>query len=422
MRAANPASGLVFLLLALPVLGQVPNVPPPGEASRPQEQLDVLVKDYHDARARFFEEVRSTNDDGEIKKALGRYLAEIHRTAKEAMGLARAHATEPVAVDSLRFVVRVGFAGQMGGPRRDPLAAEALAILRRDHTRAAKMGEFCEEILLSPHDPVAESLIREVLERHPSRDDRGLACHALAALRRYQAQEIRWLRGKPEDRKSYEDQFGDALGCFETIWGKGLMAEFLKNDPKVLDAEADSLLGHVIADFGNIPHAFGLKQGTLADLAEAELFEHHGLAIGKVAPEVVGRDHEGKEFKLSDYRGRVVMLTFSGNWCGPCRAIYPEERDLVERFKGKPFVLLSVNTDEEVGTLRKSILSREVTWRCWWDGRTGPITQRWGVMQFPAIFLLDGAGVIRARPRPQSRALAKAVESLLEENGSKPTP
>ena len=380
----------------------------------PREQLEALVKAHQDARGRFFKEFKATTNDGEVKRALSRYLAEIDRTAKEAMVLARTHAQEPVAIDALRFVVKAGQAGQMGGPRRNSYSVEALGILCRDHVLTPKMGEFCETIVLTPHDPVAESLIRRVLDRHPSRDDRGYACHALAVLLRSQAQEIRWLKGKPEDRKSFEEHFGDAPKSFEDIWGRELMASFLKRDPKNLDTEADSLLRRVITEFGDVPHDVGTKARTLADLATAELFERYDLAIGKTAPEIVGQDHEGKIFKLSDYRGRIVLLTFSGNWCGPCRAMYQEERDLVERFKDKPFVLLSVNTDEACQSLRKSIESGEITWRCWWDGRTGPITQRWGVMQFPAIYLLDGDGVIRAKLQHQSKTLGKAVEVLLE--------
>ena len=46
----------------------------------------------------------------------------------------------------------------------------------------------------------------------------------------------------------------------------------------------------------------------------------------EVAPEIEGKDADGDAFKLSDYRGKVVVMTFSGNWCGPCRAMYPDER------------------------------------------------------------------------------------------------
>ncbi len=419
MRAANlrggPLLGLLISSIAASALGQAPDLQPRSEVPGPQERLAALVKAHQDAHERFFEEYRATKDDGKVKQALGRYRAEIDRTVKEAMVLARPRAQEPVAIDALRFVVKAGQGGQMGDPKRNPYSVDALNILCQDHALAPRMGEFCETILLTPHDPVAESFIRQVLDRHPRREDRGYACHALAVLTRAQAQEIRWLKGKPQDRLPFEEHFGDALKSFEDIWGKELMAGFLRRDPKSLDAEADSLLKRVITEFGNVPNDIGMKRQTLADLATAELFERYGLAIGKSAPDITGKDPEGKTFKLSDYRGRVVMLTFSGNWCGACRALYPKERGLVERFKDRPFVLLSVNTDEEIGTLRKSVETGEITWRCWWDGRSGPIMERWGVMQFPAIFLLDGDGVIRAKPKyHQSDTFAKLVEDLLD--------
>ncbi len=69
----------------------------------------------------------------------------------------------------------------------------------------------------------------------------------------------------------------------------------------------------------------------------------------RMAPEVVGRDHEGKLFALAEYRGKVVVLTFSGNWCGPCVGMYPQERELVARHASKPFALVSVHTDASFG-------------------------------------------------------------------------
>jgi len=66
----------------------------------------------------------------------------------------------------------------------------------------------------------------------------------------------------------------------------------------------------VIEKFGDIEN----YRGTLADAARGQLFEMRNLAIGKVAPEIEGEDVDGKSFKLSDYRGKVVVIDFWGDW------------------------------------------------------------------------------------------------------------
>ena len=116
---------------------------------------------------------------------------------------------------------------------------------------------------------------------------------------------------------------------------------------------------------------------TYGALAEQALFELRELAVGRPAPDIEGEDADGHRFKLSDYRGKVVVLTFSGNWCGPCRAMYPQERELVARLKDRPFALLSVNTDPGAGDLaeidprRRDHLALLVGWR---PGRADQLT------------------------------------------------
>ncbi len=93
-------------------------------------------------------------------------------------------------------------------------------------------------------------------------------------------------------------------------------------NPAVMDQEAERFLTRVIDMYSSIPG----KSGTLGAMAEPQLFVLRDLAVGKPAPEIERQDVDGKPFRLSDYRGNVVVLTFSGNWCGPCQAMYPHER------------------------------------------------------------------------------------------------
>jgi peroxiredoxin len=192
------------------------------------------------------------------------------------------------------------------------------------------------------------------------------------------------------------------------------IAQFVSShDPDALDKACEALLERVVAEFGDVktgeePRALGL-------IASGELFSRRNLQVGSPAPEIEGTDHEGRNFKLSDFRGKVVVLTFSGNWCGPCRGMYPQERLLVANLKDKAFALVSVNTDKDAKTVRHSIASGEITWRCWCDGGTdGPITTRWGIVSFPSIFVLDYSGVIRFKD-VRGDDLDRAVMTLLGE-------
>jgi peroxiredoxin len=124
------------------------------------------------------------------------------------------------------------------------------------------------------------------------------------------------------------------------------------------------------------------------------------LSVGKVAPEITGRDLDGLAFKLSDYRGRVVVLTFSGEWCAACRGDYPFQRLLLELYKDRPFVLLGVNSDRDPRSAKQSKMDHGLTYRTWWDGggsknTEGPIAKAWAVSGWPTIYVLDERGVIR---------------------------
>ena len=78
------------------------------------------------------------------------------------------------------------------------------------------------------------------------------------------------------------------------------------HEEKAAEAEFEQ----VVAKFGEVK----LGNRTLADAPRGELFEIRHLAIGKVAPDIVGKDTDGKTFQLTDYRGKVVVLDFWGNW------------------------------------------------------------------------------------------------------------
>ena len=159
-----------------------------------------------------------------------------------------------------------------------------------------------------------------------------------------------------------------------------------------------------------------LPSGTFGELARSAIFEMQNLSVGKIAPDILGEDTDGVKFKLSDYRGKVVMLSFWGTWCGPCMALVPHEREIAERFKNKPFALIGVNSDPDKEKLKAGIEKARITWRSFWCGDKGPygeIPTTWNVLGWPTVYLLDHQGIIRAKRLVRDAALDQFLEELV---------
>jgi peroxiredoxin len=152
------------------------------------------------------------------------------------------------------------------------------------------------------------------------------------------------------------------------------------------------------------------------------------LTVGKTAPDIVGTDLDGVRFKLSDYRGKVVLLVFSGEWCGICRSQYPYERLLLELYKGWPFEILGVESGNDAATAKKSNDEQGLLFRAWWNGEAradGTIASTWNVVGWPAAYLLDAQGVIRFVDLRDENLLKGVRQLLLEQqqaSGTQKTP
>jgi thiol-disulfide isomerase/thioredoxin len=145
-----------------------------------------------------------------------------------------------------------------------------------------------------------------------------------------------------------------------------------------------------------------------ATLAAAE------TEVGRPAPEIEGEDAEGRRFKLSDHRGKVVVLSFWASWCPPCMELVPEERILVERMEGKPFVLLGINSDLTREKFREINSAKKVPWRSWWNGVNELISTQWNVETWPTLYVLDRKGVIRSGRLSFRDVREKKLDRLVE--------
>jgi peroxiredoxin len=136
--------------------------------------------------------------------------------------------------------------------------------------------------------------------------------------------------------------------------------------------------------------------GVLAVQPGCESAPVEGQQVGNLCPDIAGQDADGKVVRLSDYRGKAVLVNFWGTWCQPCRLLIPHERDMVERkYKDRPFVLLGVAQDSaaDLKEFQKDFL---MPWPNIVDG-TRLIARQWKVDGVPSALLVNHRGVIRHR-------------------------
>jgi thiol-disulfide isomerase/thioredoxin len=176
--------------------------------------------------------------------------------------------------------------------------------------------------------------------------------------------------------------------------------------------EAEGILYKAAKEFGEVK----VNRSTVAKEVDGQIYFLQNLTVGKTMPAAESQDLEGKKVKVSDYRGKVVVLDIWATWCGPCKAMIPHEREMTGKLKDKPFNLISLSVDDKKETLTKFLDTEAMPWTHWWNGGAkGGAAEAYKVKFFPTIYVLDTKGVIRHK-HLRGDDLEKAVEKLLAES------
>ena len=120
---------------------------------------------------------------------------------------------------------------------------------------------------------------------------------------------------------------------------------------------------------------------------------------GEMAPDIVMNDPDGNERRLSDLRGKVVLLDFWASWCGPCRRENPNVVRAYANYKDQGFEVFSVSLDSDANRWRKAIEQDQLTWpnhvsdlQGWRNGAA----REYGISSIPHTMLIDRDGSILA--------------------------
>lgn len=144
------------------------------------------------------------------------------------------------------------------------------------------------------------------------------------------------------------------------------------------------------------------------------------IRVGEPAPEIALPGPDGKVRRLSDYKGKLVLIDFWASWCGPCRKANPHVVEIYHKYKSKGFDVFSVSLDgldsrtaerfSQEGVLKEQMDAQKQRWvaaiqqdQLAWDGHVSDL-KKWecapagdyGVRSIPQTFLVGRDGKIAA--------------------------
>ena len=264
-RLSIPALALLALAAA-PARATVPQAPAPpaaqgAGAQSPDDQVRALEEEYDAAQQALSSKLKELESDEARREYMAANRPDPKKYAERFQALADAHRGTEAAARALAWIFTRTQAEKLTRPAIERLVAE--------HASSPHLARVCGR-LEAVQAEWAKQTLEKLAETSPSAEVRGRSLYALA--RRAKA--------------------GAELGS------------------KDLSTEAEALLERVAKEHGDLK----VGKRTLGQSAEADLFEMRNLAIGKVAPDIEGEDIGGQKFKLSEHRGKVIVLDFWGNW------------------------------------------------------------------------------------------------------------
>ena len=285
MRPGIPA----FLILTLPLFAI--GVRAKVSAPTPAEQYAALIKEYNVSTGS-----GTPLTDAERLQFVGRIYKHHFDVAVKFLELAEKYPDDPIALDALIQAVwqvnTTPWPVELVG--EDRARVRAFELLQRDHLRSSRLGPLCERISYGFCREYG-SFLRALMTRSPHREMQAAACLSLARFLNNRLQRVDLCK-EPGLAREFAD-----------LYGKEYLAELLRRDRRKAVSEIEATFRLAAEKFGDVKLPDG---GQVAERARSELLLVGSLSVGRDAPDIEAADQDGRQFKLNDYRGKVVLLDF----------------------------------------------------------------------------------------------------------------
>jgi thiol-disulfide isomerase/thioredoxin len=354
-----------------------------------EKELAEIMGRYEQRRKPIVDEIQKAPPTDQMR--LWKEKDPLPDFAPELFAFVKKYPDSPAALRAISLLISQG----TGDVRRD-----AVRVMIDRYRDEKEIIPIIDAVTIGVPSPEIEQWLDELSEKSRNRDVQAKAMLTRINYIRSINDILEYSRTNPEFAGQIDAASLDYLKAY---------------DLQQAEVRKIELLTRLSKDFADLPS--NVTSQTYGELAELELFAINKLAVGKVAPEIEGTDLDGKKFKLSDYRGKIVMLFFWGDWCAPVRAMYPQLRSLMSKLQDEPFALIGVNSDINRGRIRGTTDNLQLGWRNFWDRNShGPISRAWQVNSWPSVFVLDREGVIRYK-QVFGAELDLALMALLKEIG-----
>lgn len=139
------------------------------------------------------------------------------------------------------------------------------------------------------------------------------------------------------------------------------------------------------------------------------------LKVGQQIPDIEGIYYQDRQFDLSQFKSKVIIVDFWASWCGPCvKSVNTVLKPLYEEYSREDFEVIGISNDRKQSSWEKAIINWQLPWPNIWDDDQSMV-RSFGVPAIPTYFIIDNKGYILAT-NVFSADLKKTVKQLLKEN------